>query len=315
MAVPLTNAQKYRRGLLPQLTSPGNTQIRYPQPAAKPKAPPRSTTAGLQPYTGYEGPGVQDYINQGTIQWNKGLGNIGYTQPQINLGGGGGAGGGGAGGYAGMIGGDYGVQEMESMMNARMGRARGDFQGQLRQALIDLGLTDTSKLGSLGQYIDSDTISKAAENKYSQVAKISQAETARRAQSEADLAARGMLGSGQLTTNAENILAEGESQRYGALRDFLGAGQSGLTQLADLNEQQAMALSQARFDAAARAAQTYQYGMEDPYGYGPSAPMGVPQQMAASAGPLSQRAWLAKHPGGVYQNYLRAFRRHQQQGY
>jgi hypothetical protein len=312
VAVPLTNAQKYRRGLLPQLTSPGDTRIRYPQPQAQPKVP-RSTTAGLQPYTGYEGPGVQDYINQGTIQWNKGLGNIGYTQPQINLGGGGG-GPGGAGGYAGMIGGDYGVQEMESMMNARMGRARGDFQGQLRQALVDLGLTDTSKLGSLGSYIDSDTISKAAENKYSQVAKISQAETARRAQSEADLAARGMLGSGQLTTNAENILAEGESARYGALRDFLGAGQQGLTQLADLNDQQAMALSQARFDAAARAAETYQYGMADPYGYGPDTTQ-YAAPAAFSSGPLSQRAWLAKHPGGQYQNYLRAFQRHQRQGY
>ena len=311
MAVPLTNAQKARRGLLPTQTYTGATYIKPPKPKA---APPRSTTAGLQPYTGYEGPGVQDFINQGTIKWDQGLGKIGYTQPQMNLGGGG-PGGGGAGGYAAMIGGDYGVQEMESMMNARMGRARGDFQGQLRQSLIDLGLTDTSKLGSLGQYIDADTISKAAENKYSQTAKISQAETAHRAQSEADLAARGLLSSGQLTTNAENILAEGESARYGALRDFLGAGQQGLTQLADMNEGMAMQLSQARADAAARAAESYQYGMTDPYGYGPDSPPQVAAASAGASGPLGQKAWLARNPGGTYANYLRAFKRHQRQGY
>jgi hypothetical protein len=159
--------------------------------------------------------------------------------------------------YRDMIGGDWEVQGAESEMNARMGRARGDFTSQIRQALIDLGVTDTSKLGSLGSYIDQDTISKAAQNKYSQTAQISQQETAKRAQTEAALAARGMLSSGQLTKSTEDVLAEGESARYGALRDFLGAGQAGLGNLADLNDQLASQLAQARYAAAARAADLY----------------------------------------------------------
>ena len=236
---------------------------------------------------------------------------MGSYNPNINVGG-------GAGGYAGLIGGDYGVQEMESMMNARMGRARGDFQSQIRQALIDLGVTDKSKLGNLGQYIDEDTISKAAENKYSQVARSQQAETQGRAASEADLAARGMLSSGQLTTNAENIVAQGEQSRYSALRDFLGAGASGLSQLGDLNDQLAMQLAQARADAADRAASMYQYGMTDPYGYGPDNPMGGPDVLGGPRGTqgyagetaLGRNAWLARNPGGNYQNYLNAWRRH-----
>lgn len=159
--------------------------------------------------------------------------------------------------YRNMIGGDWDVQGAESAMNAGMGVARGNFTSQLRQALIDLGVTDTSKLGSFGSYIDADTISKAAQNKYSQTAQIGQQEVARRAQSEADLAARGMLSSGQLTTDTENTLAQGESARYSALRDFLGAGQQGLSNLADMNNQYAQQLQQARFAAAARAADLY----------------------------------------------------------
>jgi hypothetical protein len=172
---------------------------------------------------------------------------------QVNLGSAGGS------NAAALIGGDYGVAEMESMMNARMGRAKGDFTSQLRQMLIDLGVVDKTKLGNLGQYIDADTIKKAAENKYSQTAQISQQETARRAQSEADLAARGMLSSGQLTTDTERTLAEGESARYGALRDFLSGGAQGLSQLADMNFDMAMQLAQARSAAAERAAMMQYY--------------------------------------------------------
>jgi hypothetical protein len=167
--------------------------------------------------------------------------------------------GGSGAGAAALIGGDYGVAEMESLMNARMGRAKGDFTSQLRQMLIDLGVVDKTKLGNLGQYIDADTIKKAAENKYSQTAQISQQETARRAQSEADLAARGMLSSGQLTTDTERTLAEGESARYGALRDFLSGGAQGLSQLADMNFDMAMQLAQARSAAAERAAMMQYY--------------------------------------------------------
>ena len=144
-----------------------------------------------------------------------------------------------------MIGGDWDVQGAESAMNSGMGAARGNFTSQIRQALIDLGVTDTSKLGSLGQYIDADTISKAAQNKYSQMAQTSQAETARQAQSQARLAAQGMLSSGQLTTETERNVADAESARYGYLRDFLGSGQQGLSNLADLNNQYASQLMRA----------------------------------------------------------------------
>ena len=159
--------------------------------------------------------------------------------------------------YRDLIGGDWGVQGMESEMNARLGRARGDFQSNLRQALVDLGVTDPSKLGNLGSYIDADTIKRAAENKYSQTSRIAQAELQKKSQSEAALAARGGLSSGQATRERTGILAEGENQRYDALRNFLSAGQQGLSGIADLQDELAGRLGQARFDAAGRAAETY----------------------------------------------------------
>lgn len=165
--------------------------------------------------------------------------------------------GGGGPDYAALIGGDYGVQQAETDMAARMGRARGDFQSQLRQMLVDLGVSDKSKLGGLGQYIDQDTLNAAAANKYSQTAQIGQQEAAANAQNQANLAARGILTSGQMTTNLENVTAQAEQGRYSALRDFLSGGAQGLTQLADLQDQLAQGVAQARAAAADRAAQEY----------------------------------------------------------
>lgn len=173
--------------------------------------------------------------------------------------------------WANLIGGDYGVQEMESLMNSQMGRAQGDFQTQLRQNLIDLGVTDPKQLGTFGKYIDANTIQQAAANKYSQMARVQQMETANQNQMQASLAARGLLGSGQLAKSTEDILAQGESGRYDALRQFLQGGAQGLTQLADMNNQYAMQLAQARADAAARAAQTY-WAMGAGGGYSPYGP-------------------------------------------
>lgn len=192
--------------------------------------------------------------------------------------------------YRDMIGGDWDVQGAESAMNAGMGAARGNFTAQIRQALIDLGVTDTSKLGSLGSYIDADTISKAAQNKYSQTAQISQAETSKRAQTEAALAARGMLSSGQLTKSTEDVIAEGEGARYGALRDFLGAGQEGLGNLAQLNSQYASQLAQARFAAAQRAADLYNSALMWDFEnqQGQYAPPPVPGTADAYSGPNAQ---------------------------
>jgi len=202
--------------------------------------------------------------------------------------------------YANLIGGDYDVQGMESRMNATLGRARGDFQSQLRQALIDLGVVDKSKLGNLGSYIDAATIQKAAENKYSRNAQIEQQVQSQRAQSEASLAARGMLGSGQLTTDTERSIAQGEQGRYSALRDFLGAGQQGLTSIADLQDQLAGQLADARFAAAQRAAEMQMYSdmWDQQYGQGQyaPAPVSMPQASlpfiyAPHGNPPSQRGY------------------------
>ena len=242
MAVSLTPQQKYKRGLLSQRTSVGDTRIRYGYGAKPPKKPPKKNPYGLptKPFDPLGGwtPGADFGQTQG---FGGTLMDPGQAQQA----------------YKNLIGGDWGVQGMESEMNARLGRARGDFTAQLRQALIDLGITDMSKIGGLGQYIDADTIKKAAENKYSASARIKQSEEQRQSQSEAALAARGMLSSGQTSKSAQDILAEGENQRYDALRAFLSGGQEGLVSIADLNDSLAMQLAQARFDAAGRAADMY----------------------------------------------------------
>jgi hypothetical protein len=243
VTVSLTQQQKYNRGLLPQLTSPSDTRIRYSL---------KSTQTGPKMGGGGGGGGASVAARTQAPTSTKPQPGwaTGYSGPMIDLGGDQSA-------WGGMIGGDYGVQEMESMMNAKKGRMEGDLRSQLRQGLIDLGVTDISKLGSLGKYIDEDTISKAAQNKYSRFAQIEQGVNAKQANSQADLAARGLLSSGQLTTDTENSIAEGEQARYSGIRDYASAGQQGLTQIADANEQMAMQLAQARADAAARAAETY----------------------------------------------------------
>jgi hypothetical protein len=164
--------------------------------------------------------------------------------------------------YVPMIGGDWEVQGIQGAGEARLERARGGFRQSIRQALIDMGVVDPSKLGNLGQWIDQDTIQKAAQNKYSRTAQIAQREELQRRTGEASLAARGILSSGQTTTEAERRLAEAEGGRYEALRSFLGAGEQGLTGLADLESEIAEQLAQARFNAAQRAAEYYGLGLE-----------------------------------------------------
>jgi hypothetical protein len=163
--------------------------------------------------------------------------------------------------YGGMIGGDWEVQDAEAAMAARMASLRGDFTSGIRQALIDLGVTDTSKLGGFGQYIDAETISKAAQNKYSQSAQVAAAEKRQQRQSRAALAARGILSSGQTTKSEGDIAATAETARYNALRDFLQQGQSGLRGIADEEYALSRGVAQARQAAAMRAAETYWGGM------------------------------------------------------
>ena len=210
--------------------------------------------------------------------------------------------------WSALIGGDYGVQQAETDMASTMQRKQGDFQSQLRQMLVDLGVTDTSKLGNLGKYIDQETIQNAAANKYSTVAQIGQQEAQANAQNQASLAARGMLTSGQTTTDLENVTAQAENARYQGLRDFLSAGASGLGQLADIQDQLAQGVAQARAAAADRAAQEYYwqqmmgggmgggYGGYDPYGQG-----AVSQALSTISAPALQQALS---PAGM-QNIMR----------
>jgi hypothetical protein len=169
--------------------------------------------------------------------------------------------------YNALIGGDWEVQFAETDMEAQLARARANLRKGLNQGLIDLGVVDPSKLGSLGKYIDKDTITKAAENKYSTMARVAQEETRSKATSNAQLAARGILTSGQTTKNTEDIIAAAEGNRYSALRDYLAAGDQGLMGLADLQSELGWRLAQARAAAAARAASTYYGGYDGGGGY------------------------------------------------
>jgi hypothetical protein len=158
---------------------------------------------------------------------------------------------------AGLIGGDWEVQQAETDMASQMARKRGDFQAGLRQAFVDLGASDASKLGNLGKYIDAETIQKAIENKYSQTATIGKQAERSRAVNNAALAARGMLSSGQTTQDQADVSAAAESGRYMALRNFLGQGAGDLSSLADLESDLARNIAMARGAAAGRAAETY----------------------------------------------------------
>ena len=158
---------------------------------------------------------------------------------------------------AGLIPGDYEVQDAEAAMGARMAALRSGFTGNIRKALIDLGVTDTGKVGKFGSYIDADTIQQAAANKYSTSAQIAQQETAQRAKSEAALAARGILHSGQTTKTAGDIAAEGEKGRFAALQDFLSAGEQGLGNIAEEEYGLSQQVARARAAAAQRAAERY----------------------------------------------------------
>jgi len=222
--------------------------------------------------------------------------------------------------YGSMISGDWEVQDAEADMGAQMARARGDFQAGLRSQLIDLGLTDTSQLGNLGQYIDADTIKKAVENKYSATAQIGQQAERSRAGNNAALAARGLLSSGQTTKTQQDVTAAAESGRYSALRSFLEGGAQGLGGLADMEYNLARNVAAARQAAAMRAADLYQGG-EPIEGATPFAAPGydytgyAAPRSGGTPGRLTKAQFMARRPQGRYANYLQAFKRHARTGY
>jgi hypothetical protein len=241
-----------------------------------------------------------------------------------------GGGGGGPTGGAGLIGGDWEVQAAEAAMGAGMARKRGDFQAQLRQALIDLGIGDTSKLGNLSQYIDADTIKAAVENKYSQNAQIGQQAEKITAQTRARNAAMGRLSSGETTNRETEIAAQAEGNRFSALRDFLSGGAVGLSSLADAEAGYAEQIAMARAAAAQRAAETYPdafAGGDWEAGAGgtlfaPGAGSGLANIAFQGFNPnykrpvmQTRKQFLQKRPQGRYQNYVNAWKRQHPYGF
>lgn len=223
-------------------------------------------------------------------------------------------------GYAGLIGGDWEVIGAEGSMAAQLSRAKAQYRQNLNQALIDLGVGDMGQLGKFGEYIDQDTIAKASSNKYSTMARITQEATGRKAKSNAELAARGILTSGQTTENLENITEAAEAGRYDAMRNFLSASEAGLTSLGDLEFQLADDVRKAREAAARRAAETYPELGEGTSGSasgllggalgdalrgatgGGGAKAGFTQ--SAGGGYMTQAEFYKRNPGGNYKAYI-----------
>jgi hypothetical protein len=271
MAVPLTRAKKS-----PYYFSSGYRPT-PPKPAPRPVAPKRTlpgdpnwAQAAEYGWTGSADPNVVTRAtpNQYGGLPNTQIGSSSRTNP-----------------YANMIGGDWEVAQNEAEMASQMARGRGQLQQSIRTALIDLGVADPSKIGKFSQYIDQDTITQAANNKYSRTAQINQQEATKRAQTDAALAARGMLSSGQLTKSTEDIVASAEGGRYSALRDFLEGGEAGLTGLADLETNLSQGVARARAAAAERAAMMAGWQGPEDWGMGFNYP--------------TEGAFIDRWPGGT----------------
>jgi hypothetical protein len=158
--------------------------------------------------------------------------------------------------WTGLIGGSWEVSQAQAMMASQMARARANLQASLRQNFIDLGYTGgKSALGGLGSYIDKSTIQQAINNKYSVYAQTAREEAQANAGNEAELAARGILSSGQHTKSLQDVTNAAEQNRYMGLREFLRTGQTGLEHLGDVEAQMAQGVMQAQFAAAQRVAQ------------------------------------------------------------
>lgn len=160
--------------------------------------------------------------------------------------------------YSSLIQGDYGVQQAEAEGQKALGEGETSFQNSLKQAFIDLGASDVSKLGDYAKYIDQATIEAAKANKFSRLAQSLKSQTANLRRGRAALAARGMLSSGQATSDTLDQQNEREAADYGSLRDFLSGGAQGMQGLASLRSSIAQQIAAAREAAAQRAAAAYQ---------------------------------------------------------
>ena len=159
--------------------------------------------------------------------------------------------------YSDFLGSDPWVKQAQAAGESGIQEAESGFQKSLRQAFIDFGASDTSRLGDYAKYIDDPTIEAAKNNKFSRLARSLKAQTANLRQGRAALAARGMLSSGQATNDTTQQLNAREASDYGSLRDFLGGADQGLSNLAGLRRSYADSLRTAQNDAAGRYADQY----------------------------------------------------------
>ena len=164
---------------------------------------------------------------------------------------------------------------LQSQSTEDLGVMSSSMTSKIRQALVDLGLTDVSQLDEgARKYVDDPTLAAAKANKYSLYQQIADASAKATAQSRAELAARGMLGSGQLTKSAQDIIKQGEEKRYAGTRTFSGSVGELLSAYAQRQREWAQRIAEARFAEA-------QYRTA----------------ARASGGPIDNGAGLAGRPG------------------
>lgn len=222
--------------------------------------------------------------------------------------------------FSSQIGGSWEVGAAESSMASQMAAARASFQAQLRQGFIDLGyagaMDKDSGLSNFSKYIDKDTLQKAIDNKYSAYANIKKQEAEANAINDASLAARGGMTSGTQTETTQDTIGQAEQARYEGLRNFLGQGQAGLSNLTSMQNQLAQGVLQARFAAAQRLAQEYAFahpyqppgvgGGQVDTGYSPVTDPNFPGGPAAPNYPLvgtdssAWMNWLKEHGTSGY---------------
>lgn len=158
----------------------------------------------------------------------------------------------GGGGGGAMPGWGIDVGMLESQRDEDIGSFRSGMGTRIKQALIDLGLSDVSQLNEQARsYVDDATLEAAKQNKYSLFAQLQQKANRATAKSRAALAARGMLSSGQLTKEAKDVLEESEQARYAGVREFSGGIGDLMEQYASRQREWANKIAEARMQAAA----------------------------------------------------------------
>jgi hypothetical protein len=214
-----------------------------PKPAPKPvvKKPPLPGNPkwSQAPEYGWTGSGDPNVVTQATQQLGgeDAFGGISYSGPQW------GDMGGSIAPYSGPS-----ADFLESQSREDLGAMSSSMTSKIRQALVDLGLTDTSQLTpEAAKYMDEATKTAAQNNKFSLFGQIATSSAKATAQQRAKLAAQGMLGSGSLTKSMQDILDEAEQKRYGGVREFSGSVADLLANYAQRQRDWASKIAEARF--------------------------------------------------------------------